>query len=57
MHAITVDRKTRTWQIDRDKCVSCGLCKDKCPAKCLTLEEEWGEGEDRAALLTMKGEK
>ncbi len=57
MGAITVDRKTRTWHIDRDQCAACGLCTEKCPAKCLTLEEEWEEGESRAVELTMKGEK
>ena len=35
--AITVDRKAKTWTIDRDKCVQCGLCEAKCPKKALTL--------------------
>lgn len=36
-HAITVDRKTRTWSIERMGCVQCRLCVDSCPKKCLTM--------------------
>ena len=55
MQAITIDRKTRQWTIDREKCVACGVCAENCPAKCLTMKEEWEEGEDQALVLTLTG--
>ncbi|MBQ8525490.1 MAG: 4Fe-4S binding protein [Clostridia bacterium] len=36
--AITVDRASKTWTINKDECVSCGACVDGCPKKCLTME-------------------
>ncbi|MGI6737421.1 MAG: 4Fe-4S binding protein [Anaerovoracaceae bacterium] len=36
--AITVDRKAKTWAVDKDACLECGACVEKCPKKCLTLE-------------------
>ncbi len=53
--AISIDRKNRTWTIDRDKCVSCGHCVVDCPKKCLTLAEDWEEGENKAVHLTLQG--
>ena len=55
MQAITIDRKTRKWTIDREKCVACGVCAENCPAKCLAMKEEWEEGEDKALVLTLIG--
>ena len=55
MQAITIDRKTRKWTIDREKCVACGVCAENCPAKCLSMEEEWGKGEDRALVMKLVG--
>ena len=55
MQAITIDRKTRKWTIDREKCVACGVCAENCPAKCLAMKEEWEEGEDKALVLTLTG--
>ncbi len=40
--AITVDRANKTWEVDEEKCVKCGICIDKCPKKSLsfaTVEE------------------
>ena len=37
--ALTVDRATKTWNVDESKCVQCGLCIGKCPKKCLSFEE------------------
>ena len=53
--AISIDRKNRTWTIDRDKCVACGQCAEGCPKKCLTLAEDWQEGENKAVHLTLQG--
>ena len=55
MQAITINRKTRKWTIDREKCVACGVCAENCPAKCLVMKEEWEEGEDKALVLTLTG--
>ena len=33
--AIKVDRKARTWEINRMDCVQCGYCTMKCPKKCI----------------------
>lgn len=35
--AIKVDRKARTWQINRMDCIQCGYCTLKCPKKCLSI--------------------
>lgn len=35
--AITVDRNTKTWQIERMGCVQCGNCVEGCPKKCLSI--------------------
>lgn len=37
--AIKVDRKARTWEINRMDCVQCGYCTMKCPKKCLHIVE------------------
>jgi len=42
--AITVDRATKTWQIDHEKCVKCGICIGKCPKKVLSFAEPKPEG-------------
>lgn len=36
--AIEVDKKARTWSIDRFRCVQCGSCARECPKACLTME-------------------
>ena len=33
--AITVDRKTQTWEVDEEKCTKCGTCVAACPKKAL----------------------
>ena len=35
--ALTVDRKTKTWQINEELCVQCGKCIGKCPKKVLSF--------------------
>lgn len=39
-NAITVDRATKTWEIDQFKCVICGVCVESCPKKCIVMAEE-----------------
>ena len=55
MGAISIDRKQRTWTIDRDKCVACGVCAEGCPAHSLALSEDWEAGEEKAVHLTLQG--
>ncbi|MBR3164573.1 MAG: 4Fe-4S binding protein [Lachnospiraceae bacterium] len=35
---MTVDRKTKTWKVDYDKCVMCAICNDKCPKHALDFK-------------------
>ncbi|WP_165044132.1 MULTISPECIES: 4Fe-4S binding protein [unclassified Adlercreutzia] len=35
--AIVVDKKARTWTIDRFRCVQCGTCVAECPKSCLEM--------------------
>ncbi len=35
--AITVDRATATWTINRFDCIQCGYCTEKCAKKCLHI--------------------
>lgn len=35
--AITVDKKTGTWKINRFDCIQCGYCALKCPKKVLSI--------------------
>jgi formate hydrogenlyase subunit 6/NADH:ubiquinone oxidoreductase subunit I len=38
---ITVDKKTRTWEVDPYACVYCGICVDNCPTKCLSMSPKY----------------
>ncbi len=42
-NAITVDRKKRTWEIQRMQCIQCGCCVEVCPKTCLTMENQYTE--------------
>jgi len=42
-NAITIDKKTRTWTIQRMQCIQCGCCTEVCPKKCLGMEPEYTE--------------
>src|ERR1035437_9448527 len=35
--ALEVDRKEKTWTIDRLRCINCGACVEGCPKKSLEL--------------------
>lgn len=41
--AITVDRATRTWSIERMGCVQCENCVSGCPKKCLHIKPGYTE--------------
>lgn len=36
--ALEVDKKGRTWNINRFRCVQCGSCVRECPKGCLTMD-------------------
>lgn len=36
--AITVNRETKEWTLNKDACVGCGLCASKCPKKCIEMK-------------------
>ncbi|MEG0829674.1 MAG: 4Fe-4S binding protein [Anaerovoracaceae bacterium] len=40
-NAITVDKKERTWVIERMQCIQCNSCVEACPKKCLVMEPEY----------------
>lgn len=42
-NAITVDRKARTWTIERMQCIQCGHCVRECPKSCLTMDPLYTE--------------
>lgn len=37
-HALAVDKKGGTWEINRFSCVQCGSCVRACPKDCLTMD-------------------
>lgn len=41
--AITVDRNTKTWTIERMGCVQCASCAQACPKHCLTMVSGYTE--------------
>lgn len=40
-NAIEVDKKARTWSINRFQCVQCGSCARECPKHCLTMDPHY----------------
>ncbi len=43
--AIKVDRKAKSWEVDKDACVKCGACIDKCPKQSLSFGSAAEEAE------------
>ena len=39
--AITVNRESKEWEIDRLKCIQCGYCVENCPKKCIMMKNEY----------------
>ncbi len=37
--AITVDKANKTWQIDRMRCILCGVCQRGCTRKAIAMKE------------------
>ena len=36
--AITVDRESGSWSVDKGACILCGTCAKKCPKNAITLD-------------------
>lgn len=38
--AITVDRKNKTWEINKSACILCGACAQNCPKAAITINKD-----------------
>lgn len=47
--AIKVDRKAKSWEVDKEACIKCGACIDKCPKKSLSFGGAAAPAEKAAA--------
>ncbi len=54
--AIKVDRKTKTWSIDRMGCVQCENCVNGCPKKCLSTDNQYTAPATTKTVDTFKQE-
>lgn len=50
--AIKVDRKAKSWEVDKEACIKCGACIDKCPKNSLSFGEGGGEAAAEDGPLT-----
>ncbi len=39
--AITVDKGTSSWSIERFSCIQCSYCTEVCPKKCLHMDNQY----------------
>ncbi len=53
-NAITVDRKKRTWTIQRMQCIQCNCCVEACPKSCLDMEPKYTEPETEKVIDTFE---
>lgn len=53
--AITVDRASKTWSIERMGCVQCSNCVNSCPKKCLHMDRHYTAPSDSKTADTFKG--
>lgn len=53
--AITVDRKARTWSVDRMGCVQCENCVNHCPKSCLKMDVHYSEPDYKKVVTTLEG--
>ena len=35
--ALTINRKEKLWEVDKETCISCGACVNQCPKECLEI--------------------
>jgi formate hydrogenlyase subunit 6/NADH:ubiquinone oxidoreductase subunit I len=64
-YAISVNKESKEWRIDRLKCCICNLCVEVCPVKCLSTDNRYfppmteritGICVQRQELTAMEGE-
>lgn len=55
--AITVDRKTKTWQLNAFRCIICGECTHACPKKCITMTNERRHSATEKPIVKVKKEE
>ena len=53
--AITVDKATQTWSIERMGCVQCSYCVISCPKKCLVVDRNYTEPNNTKTVDTYQG--
>lgn len=53
--AITVDKATKTWSIERMGCVQCSYCVISCPKKCLSVDRNYTEPSSTKTVDTYQG--
>jgi len=54
-NAITVDKATKTWSIERMGCVQCAYCAVSCPKNCLTVDRNYTEPSNEKTVDTYQG--
>lgn len=50
--AITVDRASGKWSLNRFDCIQCGYCTDVCPKKCLSIVPGYTEPYTEKSIYT-----
>lgn len=53
--AIVVDRANRTWEVDRLRCIICGVCAEVCPKDCIFIEPDYHPSEVGPATEFVEG--
>lgn len=53
--AIVVDREARTWEINRLRCIICGLCAEVCPRDCIFIEPDYHPSTIGSVVDLMQG--
>ncbi|KAF1077494.1 4Fe-4S dicluster domain-containing protein [Methanogenium sp. MK-MG] len=53
--AIVVDREARTWEIDRLRCIICGVCAEVCPKDCIFMEPDYPPSTTGTAMEFVQG--
>lgn len=55
--AITVDRNTKTWELNAFRCIICGECVSGCPKKCIKMTNERRSAGTEKKIITIKKEE
>lgn len=54
--AISVNKESKTWEIDPFKCIICEYCTEKCPKKCLSVNEQYSKAGQKNKYKAVKHE-